>query len=40
MNKSNIFKWHKVGDVSKEILKSEIKCHYHEEKNKDIDIKQ
>lgn len=40
MNKSNIFKCHKVGDVSKKILKSEIKCDYHEEKNKDIDIKQ
>lgn len=34
MNKSNIFKCPKVGDVSKEILKGEKKCEYREEKNK------
>ena len=34
MNKSNIFKCPKVGDVSKEILKGEVKCDYREEKNK------
>lgn len=32
MNKSNIFKCSKVGDVSKEILKGEVKCDYREEK--------
>lgn len=34
MNKSNILKCPKVGDVSKEILKGEKKCKYREEKNK------
>lgn len=34
MNKSNILKCPKVGDVSKEILKDEKKCKYREEKNK------
>lgn len=34
MNKINILKCPKVGDVSKEILKGEKKCEYREEKNK------
>lgn len=34
INKSNILKCPKVGDVSKEILKGEKKCKYSEEKNK------
>ena len=34
MNKSNILKCPKVGEVSKEILKDEKKCKYREEKNK------